>query len=117
MGNLSGNIGIFLIAGIILISVPLILNWLIAPRSKNEDLSNYECGEDPIGKNRLQFKIQYFLTAIVFIVFEVEAIYIIPWAVMLEKLGVQALIAMGIFLGILTLGLIYAIVKKAFDWN
>lgn len=117
MENSAGQIGIFLIAGIVMISIPLILNWLLAPRSKDLTKTTYECGEDPIGLNRLQFKVHYFLTAIVFLVFEVEIIFLLPWAVSVEQFGINGLIIMAVFLGILTFGLIYAIVKKALKWQ
>jgi len=116
MENLAGHIGIFFIAGIVMISVPLVLNLLISSK-KEIKKTNYECGEEPIGQNRLQFKIHYFLIAVLFIIFEVEVIYIVPWAVLVEEMGIQALIVMGIFLGILTIGFIYAFVKKAIEWK
>lgn len=111
------QITIFLVVGLLFILAPLLLSWIIAPRRQKEHRSVYECGEKPFSQGRVQFKIQYYLIALLFIIFEVEVIYLIPWGVVLKKLGFQAIITMGIFLGILVLGLIYAIRKKVIEWN
>lgn len=77
----------------------------------------YECGVDPIGEADVgKFKIHYFIIAILFIIFEVETLYLFPWAVVLKKIGLLGYIEMFIFIFLLLVGLIYAWVKGALEW-
>jgi NADH-quinone oxidoreductase subunit A len=92
-------------------------SYLVAPhRPGKVKNSPYECGEKPVGYARIQFNVGYYLFALLFLVFDVEAAFLYPWAVVLRKIGVIGLIEIGIFIVILVLGLIYAWKKGALDW-
>ena len=77
----------------------------------------YECGEEPEGTAWVRFHPRYYLVALVFVLFDVEAAFLLPWALNLRELGDIALIDMGIFLGVLLLGWVYALKKGALKWQ
>lgn len=78
--------------------------------------STYECGMPPVGDSWIQFNVRYYLIALLFVIFDVEAIFLFPWAVVFRELGVIAFLEMGVFLGVLILGLAYAWRKGALEW-
>jgi len=78
--------------------------------------SPYECGEKPVGSAWIQFNIGYYLFALLFLIFDVEAAFLYPWAVVLRTVGITGLIEIGIFLLVLILGLAYAWKKGALEW-
>lgn len=91
-------------------------------RESPEKLIPYECGLDPIGSPRLRISIKYFLVAILFIVFDVEVVFLYPWAIVFKDFaaageGMIAFAAAAVFLGILLLGLIYAWGRGALEWE
>jgi len=77
----------------------------------------YECGMETIGGRWVQFNFRYYLFALLFLVFDVTAIFIYPWAIMLRELGGDALLTMMAFIGILAVGWAYAWRKGAFEWK
>lgn len=77
----------------------------------------YECGEEPDGIAWIRFHPRYYLVALVFVLFDVETVFILPWALNLGELGLMALVDMVIFLGILLLGWVYALKKGALKWQ
>jgi NADH-quinone oxidoreductase subunit A len=93
------------------------LSFLVAPhrpgRRKNE---TYECGESTIGSAWVQFNVGYYLFALLFLVFDVEAVFLYPWALVIREFGVAGLIEVFIFITILILGLVYAWRKGALEW-
>ncbi len=96
----------------------IVIGNLIGPkRPTAEKLSPYECGFAAFEDSRMQFDIRYYLIAIQFIVFDLEIIFIIPWATVFRQLGVLGLIEMGIFVGMLLLGFIYVWKKGALEWE
>ncbi len=122
-----GNILLFIIAGITLLAIIFGITKLIRPHKPNaEKLSTYESGEEPEGNANVQFNIRYYIVALVFILFEVELVFLFPWATVfgskqLNNLsnglwGWVSLIEMLIFVGLLVLGLAYAWVKGLLDW-
>ena len=112
-----GTIFLAAVVGIIVMAVPLYLQWLIAPSNKTkEKLQTYECGENSDGSAWLQFNIRFYVIALIFLIFDVEVVFLFPWAVVFKKMGLVALIEMGIFLLILVLGLAYVWVKGDLDW-
>lgn len=122
-----GTILLFIIAAIVLIIGMLALAKLIRPSRPNEEkLSTYESGEDPIGNANIQFNVRFYVVAIVFLLFEVELIFLFPWAVVFGQANLIAqtdglwgwfsLVEMLIFVGILALGLAYAWAKGYLDW-
>ena len=105
------------IVAIIFVIVPLVIAWLVAPSNKTkEKLETYECGEVVEGSAWLQFNIRFYVIALIFLIFDVEVVFLFPWAVVFKDLGLLALIEMGIFLLILVVGLAYVWVKSDLDW-
>jgi NADH-quinone oxidoreductase subunit A len=80
-------------------------------------LMPYESGVNPVGEPRYRFSIRFYVIAMLFVVFDVEAVFIYPWAVVFDKIGIYAFIEMVIFIGILLVGYIYAWDKEAFQWD
>lgn len=114
----SEAIIVFLIAGIVLVASANFLSDLIAPKSDNtQKREPYESGMKTIGPTWVQFKVGYYLFAILFLIFDVEVAFLIPWAVVFQKVGAVALLEILVFLVILGLGLIYAWKKGALKWE
>jgi NADH-quinone oxidoreductase subunit A len=121
-----GKILIFLITGIILVALLFFVNRLIAPNKPNpEKLTSYECGEEPTGNAWLPFNSRFYVIALIFLLFDVEMVFIFPWATVFgnhEIIAVDArwgwfsLAEMFLFLGILILGLVYVWRKGDLDW-
>ena len=84
--------------------------------SKNKD-KNFECGIESVGNARIPFSVKYFLVAILFVLFDVEVIFLYPWAVNFKELGVDGMIIMVIFMLLLLVGFFYIIKKKALEWE
>ena len=82
-----------------------------------EKLSPYECGFEAFEDSRMKFDVRYYLVCILFIVFDMEIVFLFPWAVALGTIGIAGLIAMVVFLGILTVGFIYEWKKGALEWD
>lgn len=98
--------------------VTLVATHLLGPKRKTEDkLSTFEAGVKSVGNARQPFSIKYFLVAILFVLFDIEVIFMYPWAVNFKELGWNGVIEMFIFMGTLLLGFIYIIKKKALDWT
>lgn len=96
----------------------IVATHLLGPKRKTaEKLENFECGIDSKGNARLPFSIKYFLTAILFVVFDIELIFLYPWAMSFKELGFAGFVEMMIFMGILLLGFIYIIKKGALKWE
>ena len=110
-------VAIFLAVGLIFATVALFVSKLLRPDRPNpEKLTIYECGEIPIGDTRIQFSIRFYLYAILFVIFDVETIFLYPWAIVFFDIGLLGFIEMMIFLGILTLGLAYPWRKGVLKW-
>jgi NADH-quinone oxidoreductase subunit A len=77
----------------------------------------YECGEEPDGFAWIRFHPRYYVVALVFVLFDVETIFLLPWALNLDSLGIFAIVEMAVFLGILLLGWLYALKKGALKWQ
>lgn len=113
-----GTLGIFLLGGIAFGFVILITNWLVRPKSPGKVKEDtYECGLETEGPTWVQFKISYFLYALLFVIFDVDAIFLYPWAAAFRSLGFLAFLEMFIFVGILGAGLWYAWKKGALEWK
>lgn len=103
----------------------LLASWLLGQYSKSFKAKDapYECGKDPIGEGTSRFSVKFYLVAMLFILFDIEVVFMYPWAVvyrdMLAEHATRNLIlgSMISFLGILFLGYLYALKKKAFDWK
>lgn len=98
--------------------VTLVATHFLGPRRKTKDkLTTFEAGVKSIGNARQPFSIKYFLVAILFVLFDIEVIFMYPWAVNFKDLGWNGVVEMFIFMGALLLGFIYIIKKKALDWT
>lgn len=98
--------------------VTLFATHFLGPARKTKDkLSTFEAGVKSVGNARQPFSIKYFLVAILFVLFDVEVIFMYPWAVNFRELGWNGVIEMFIFMGTLLLGFIYVLKKKALDWT
>lgn len=107
-----------LITGVALVGLALWIAKLISPRSFNPQKGEaYECGIPTRGESMSQFKVGYYLFAILFLMFDVETVFLFPWAVRLRELGVNGLLSIAVFFGILVLGLVYAWRKGALEWK
>jgi NADH-quinone oxidoreductase subunit A len=115
------NEAFFLVAfvtAIFLVIAALIIGYFVAPKSFNSQKGEpYECGIPTRGNSWLPFKVGYYLFAILFLMFDVETVFLFPWAVVMRSLGVQGLITVGFFIVILALGLAYAWKKGALEWK
>ena len=104
----------------IVLTIPLggyLVAFLLGPK-RGYDLKRqtYECGLETVGDTWVQFKVQYYLYALIFVVFDIETVFIYPWAVAYRQVGLFALVEMIVFVGILVMGLAYAWRKGALHW-
>jgi NADH:ubiquinone oxidoreductase subunit 3 (subunit A) len=110
-------IGLFLIIGIIVPIVPLVFAALVSPHKPNPiKQSTYECGIETVGDSWVQFKAQYYIFALVFLVFDVETVFLFPWALSLNQLPIFAVLEGILFIGILVAGLVYTWRKGMLEW-
>lgn len=115
---------LFILVGLGVGVVPMILGRLIAPHKPDpEKLSPYECGFEPFEEARMRFDVRYYLIAILFILFDLEVAFLLPWASIIKELaGNEAVRLFGfyemfVFLGILVIGYVYVWKKGALDWE
>ncbi len=111
-------VGLFFILGIVFVAAALIVSWLLRPRDPSPvKNSTYECGEALKGCSRVQFNVSYYLVALLFVIFDIEVLFLVPWAVVFRSLGIAAYIEMMVFIVILLFGLVYAWKKGVFEWQ
>lgn len=111
-------VAIFLVLGILFPAAILTLMRFVRPHQPSEAKeTTYESGNEPVGAGQVRFNIRYYLYALMFVVFDVETVFLYPWAVAYGKLGLFALVEMLIFVALLLVGLIYAWKKKVLKWN
>ncbi len=96
----------------------IIVSSFLGPKrsSKNKN-KNFECGVESIGNARMPFSVKYFLVAILFVLFDVEVIFMYPWAVNFRELGLEGMAKMGIFMFLLLVGFFYVLKKKGLEWE
>jgi len=110
-------IGLFCVIAAIFPLIPIVAAYFLRPKRPTPNkLETYECGLEAIGDIHVQFKVQYYLYALVFVLFDVEVVFLYPWAAAFNQLGLFALVEMAIFLVILVFGLVYAWKKGALEW-
>ncbi len=113
-----GKILAFLIVGGIFTAAGLAAAWLLRPHrpypGKN---ATYECGEDPIGDTQVKFNIRFYVVALIFVVFDVEVVFLFPWALVFKEYGMFAFGEMLVFLAILIVGYAYVWVKGDLEWD
>ncbi len=108
---------LFIVAGFAFVGLALFISSLVRPsKFSAEKVMSYECGENPVGSAWVQFNIRFYVFALAFIIFDVEAVFLFPWAVVYRQLGLFAFIEGLIFIAILALGLAYLWAKGDLDW-
>jgi len=105
------------LAGSMIALPPIVSRLLRVNRPSEAKNAPYECGMRPVGGARVRFSIKFYLVAMLFILFDVEAVFFYPWATVHRWLGVYGLIEMGIFIGVLIVGYIYIWKRGAFQWE
>ena len=109
---------LMLVVGVVVgLQFVLFSEWLGAKRFTKEKQTTYESGMVPYGSAHERFSIKFYLTAVSFIVFDIEVVFIYPWAVQLRELGMQGFLAMTIFIVVLLIGLFYEIKKGGLKWD
>lgn len=113
-----GIVGLFFFIGIAFVASAFIVSWLLRPRDPNPvKTSTYECGEVVKGSSRVQFNVSYYLVALLFVIFDIEVLFLVPWIVVFREIGLVAYVEMMVFIAILVVGLIYAAKKGVFEWQ
>lgn len=107
---------LFLAVGFVVMTI-IISGYLGPRRSSAKKDVNFECGIESIGNARIPFSVKYFLVAILFVLFDVEVIFLYPWAVNFRELGMDGMLKMMIFMGLLLVGFFYIVKKKALEWE
>ncbi len=118
MGLSFAAVLVFMVVALLFVLISLFLSRLIRPEGKfsTEKFLPYECGENPQGSAWIQFNIRFYVFALIFIIFDVEIIFLLPWAVVFKRLGSFAFIEGLIFVGILIVGLAYVWRKGDLTW-
>ena len=107
-----------LVLGVLFAALSFVASKLLAPRNPTlAKAAPYECGIEPVGSARDRFPVKFYLVAMLFILFDIEVIFLYPWAVVFRQLGVFGLVEMAIFLGILLVGYIYVWRVGALEWQ
>ena len=106
----------FVAAGFVGVTM-LVTHWLGPKRKTKVKLESFECGIEPQGNARTPYPVKYFLVAILFVLFDVEVIFMYPWAVNFREFGIAGFVEMIVFIGLLLVGFFYIIRKKALDWD
>lgn len=113
-----GKILIFFVLGALFVAGGLIASWVLRPHrpypGKN---ASYECGEEPVGNAWVRFNIRFYVIALIFLVFDVEVVFLFPWALVYRQLGLFAFLEMAVFLVILLVGYAYVWAKGDLDWD
>ena len=111
-------VGLLLIFAVGFALAPLLLVGLLAPRKRSRTKGDtYECGVLTLGETWIRFRIQYYIYALLFVVFDIETVFLYPWAVSYPGLGIFALVEMVIFLAMLAVGLAYAWARGVLKWS
>ncbi len=113
-----GIVLLFFIVAALFVAAAMFGARLLRPaRPSAEKLSTYECGEEPIGDTWVKFNVRFYIVALIFLIFDVEVVFLFPWALVYQKLGMFAFVEMMIFLAILVAGYVYVWVKGDLDWD
>lgn len=111
-------VGVIVVVGIVLAAAMLGGNRLLRPHVPSADKQKtYESGVDPVGEGWSQSTVRYYVYAFLYVIFAVDAVFLFPWALVLEAIGWAAAVEMGIFIGILVVGLTYAWRKGVLSWT
>ena len=109
---------LFIGVGLLLGMLTLLVSYFVQPRyPEPEKLSTYECGAEPFSDARMPFPVRYYIFAMLFVIFDIEVIFLYPWAVVFTKIGVIGLVEMLIFIGLFVVAYVYAWRKGALEWD
>jgi NADH-quinone oxidoreductase subunit A len=98
--------------------VTLLISYFVQPRyPEPEKLSTYECGSEPFSDARMPFPVRYYIFAMLFVIFDIEVIFLYPWAVVFKQIGIIGLVEMMIFIGLFVVAYVYAWRKGALEWD
>ena len=112
-----GYVLIFMVIGVAFVAIGFLTARFLRPSRPNpEKLTSYECGEEVVGSSWVQFNIRFYVVALIFILFDVEVVFLFPWATVFKEMGHFAFYEMMLFVGILVLGLAYAWVRGDLEW-
>jgi NADH-quinone oxidoreductase subunit A len=118
MAGVYGPILLHLVAVVAIAMGMLALSWWVGvKRPTREKLSPYECGITPVGDARQRFSVSYYLIGMLFILFDVEAVFLYPWAIIFKSLGWFGFVEMLLYIAILLAGYVYLWKKGALDWS
>lgn len=113
-----GQVLVFFLLGMVFVAGGLIFSWLLRPHHPYPSkVSTYECGEQPLGDTRVRFNIRFYVITLIFLIFDVEVIFLFPWATVYKHLGWFAFAEMMVFLTILFVGYAYVWRKGDLDWD
>ena len=113
-----GKLFIFMILGAVFVALGMLASWVLRPRRPYPTkVATYECGEEPVGQAWVRFNVRFYVIALVFLIFEVEVVFLFPWALVYRGMGLLAFLEMAVFLVILIVGLVYVWVKGDLDWD
>ncbi len=109
---------VFIVIALAFGVVTLVISYLVQPKyPEAEKLSAYECGSEPISDARMPFPVRYYIFAMLFVIFDIEVIFLYPWALVFSDIGLIGLIEMMIFIGLFVVAYVYAWAKGALEWD
>lgn len=112
------NIAVYAVIVVGFAAFTVLLSALLGPKVPSKvKLAPYECGVDPVGNARYSFPVRYYVIALMFLVFDVEVVFMYPWAIIARALGAFGMYEMGTFIFIVLIGFVYAWKKGAFEWD
>ncbi|HVN47467.1 MAG TPA: NADH-quinone oxidoreductase subunit A [Bacteroidota bacterium] len=113
-----GKVFIFLVLGVVFVAAGLLAAWVLRPHKPYpEKNATYECGEEPIGSAWIRFNVRFYVIALVFLLFDVEVVFLFPWALIFRQFGMFGFLEMVVFLVILLVGYAYVWVMGDLDWD
>ena len=113
-----GKVFIFLLIGAIFVALGLIGAWIFRPhRPYPEKNATYECGEEPVGSAWIRLNVRFYVIALIFLIFDVEVVFLFPWAIILRQFGMFGFLEMVVFLVILLVGYAYVWLKGDLNWD
>ena len=112
------NVLVFLLLGSLFLLITMLVGHFIRPRvPSQEKYTTYECGEEPVGSSWIQFNVRFYIIALIFVIFDVEVVFLYPWALVFVEMGAVAFWEMMLFIAILLFGLAYAWRKGVLQWR
>ena len=109
---------LFIFVALAFAVLTLVISYFVQPRyPEPEKLSTYECGSEPFSDSRMPFPVRYYIFAMLFVIFDIEVIFLYPWAVVFNKIGVIGLVEMMIFIALFLVAYVYAWRKGALEWD